>query len=86
MAAPLAKSPSTASAAERTAGGDIAGQCPSALSIERRRPFVFVHFLTSQDTVLSPIRSKTDLVNPPLEQGHGKAFAVALRYRFLFMA
>ena len=31
-------------------------------------------------------RSETDLVNPPPEQGHGKAFAVARRYRFLFMA
>ena len=31
-------------------------------------------------------RSKTDLVNPPPEQGHGKAFAVARRYCFLFMA
>ena len=31
-------------------------------------------------------RSKTNLVDPPPEQGHGKAFAVALRYRFLFMA
>jgi hypothetical protein len=30
-------------------------------------------------------RSKTNLVNPPPEQGHGKAFAVARRYRFLFM-
>jgi len=33
-----------------------------------------------------PVQSKTDLVNPPLEHGHGKALAVALRYRFLFMA
>jgi len=31
-------------------------------------------------------RSKTDLVYPPLEQGHGEAFTVASRYRFLFMA
>jgi hypothetical protein len=31
-------------------------------------------------------RSKTNLVNPPSEQGHGKAFAVARSYRFLFMA
>ena len=31
-------------------------------------------------------RSKANLVNPPPEQGHGKAFAVARRYRFLFMA
>src|SRR5260221_10890792 len=31
-------------------------------------------------------RSKTNLVDPPLEQGHGKAFTVASRYRFLFMA
>jgi hypothetical protein len=31
-------------------------------------------------------RSKTDLVNPPFEQGHWKAFAVARRYRFLFVA
>jgi hypothetical protein len=31
-------------------------------------------------------RSKTNLVNPPPEQEHGKAFAVARRNRFHFMA
>jgi len=31
-------------------------------------------------------RSKTNLVDPPPEQGHGKAFAVARRYCFLLMA
>jgi len=31
-------------------------------------------------------RSETDLSIPAPEQGHGKAFAVARRYRFLFMA
>ena len=30
--------------------------------------------------------SKSDLVNPPPEQRHGKAFAVALRYCRFFMA
>ena len=30
-------------------------------------------------------QSKADLVNPPPEQGHWKAFAIARRYRFLFM-
>jgi hypothetical protein len=42
--------------------------------------------LSRNPTGCKRFRSKTDLVNPPLEQGHGKAFTIARRYRFLFMA
>jgi hypothetical protein len=54
---------------------------------ERQLPNLFEGLLTLTRCAgaFRPL-SKTDLVNPPPEQGHGKAFAVARRYRFLFMA
>jgi hypothetical protein len=58
---------------------------------ERQLPKLCVGAACSSrpDRELGPIflpRSKTNLVNPPPEQEHGKAFAVARRNRFHFMA
>ena len=54
---------------------------------ERQLPNLFEGlFVPTRCAGAFKLRSKTNLVNPPPKQGHGKTFAIALRYRFLFMA